>query len=91
MSGRFACCRCMAAATVTWGEIASCGRKRVVVGKDGEDGEGLVACGIEGCGRRRGGVWRSVGCSVCGDDGVCDSGMWRSGVGWDVIVFQCVA
>ena len=48
----------MAAATVTWDEIASCGRKRVVVGKDGE---GLVACGIEGCGRRRGGVWRSVG------------------------------
>ena len=88
MSGRFACCRCMATATVTWDEIASCGRKRVVVGKDGE---GLVACGIEGFGRRRGGVWRSVGGSVCCDDGVGDSGVWRNGVGWDVIVFQRVA
>ena len=78
MSGRFVCYRYMSAATVTWDEIASCGRKRVVGVKDGE---GLMACGIEGFGRRRGGVWRSEGDSVCCDDGVGESGVWRSGVG----------
>ena len=78
----------MFVATATRDEIASCGRKQVVGVLFGER---LMACGLEGLWQRRGGVWRSVGCSVCGDDGVCDSGMWRSGVGWDVIVFQCVA
>ena len=78
MSGRFVCCRCMSAATVICDESAICGRRRVV---GVMVGEGLMACAIEGVGRRRGVVWRSAGDSVCCDDGVGESGVWRSGVG----------
>ena len=77
----------MSAATVSWDEIASCGCKRGVLV---EDDKGVVACDIEGLGRRKGGVWRAVLGSVCNDGGVCGIGVWRSGVGWDVIAFQRV-
>ena len=78
MSGRFACCKWMSAASVIWDESARCGRRRVVVVMVGER---LMACAIEVVVRRRGGVWMSVGDSGCCDDGVGESGVWRSGVG----------
>ena len=78
MSGRFVCCKCMSVASVIWDERTRCGRRRVV---GVVVGERLMACAIEVVVRRRGGVWMSVGDSVCCDDGVGESGVWRSGVG----------